>query len=394
MSELLYNSILANLTEDEIIEINDRVVKNTEAAYLFVKKLPSSSKRKAKRLLAYAIIIFQLGEPVVPYAAAVMMPLPPTAIHRLSHLNQNEIISNTNGSIQIATILESKVDKIKLTDNQIKQFNNLAIQLNSGSINIEEAFLQIRGGDGLTDLAAVIAFVIFVNWYNSSFGAEAFPVNPLPHQDPFGWLNGKYYSKNTWNSQSQSNLPSRFERDTLARMKQMCAASADENGFVMSYDEAYNLVKETYSGSMQVTENFKITNWQAASHLYHGTGVGVNPEDFGITQKELMKIIDEGFIKYVQRGNKLPSLEHVRAYQKSLKDICLDPSTDRRDDSEYYYKHGVSPTTTFKNGDYLVAFNQTTGDLITGDKQRGGTTKKFLQTNKLGSKEWIDKWSK
>jgi hypothetical protein len=50
-------------------------------------------------------------------------------------------------------------------------------------------------------------------------------------------------------------------------MKQMCATSADENGFVMDYDEAYNLVEETYSGSIQVTEDFKITEWQAASHL-------------------------------------------------------------------------------------------------------------------------------
>ena len=66
-------------------------------------------------------------------------------------------------------------------------------------------------------------------------------------------------------------------------------SSVDENGFVMNYDESYNLVKETYSGSMQITENFKITDWQAASHLYHGKGVNVNPEDFGITQAELIK---------------------------------------------------------------------------------------------------------
>ncbi len=123
--------------------------------------------------------------------------------------------------------------------------------------------------------------------------------------DPLGWANGKYDSRNA------GNPPSRFERETLDRMNQMCAASADENSFVMSYDEAYNLVKETYSVSMQVTEDFKITDWQAASHLYHGKGVGVNPEDFGITQAELIKIQDEGFIKYVQRGNKLPSRDFI-----------------------------------------------------------------------------------
>jgi hypothetical protein len=38
--------------------------------------------------------------------------------------------------------------------------------------------------------------------------------------------------------------------------------------------------------------------------------------------------------------------------------------------------------------------NQTTGDLMTGDKQRRGTINKFDETNKIGSKKWIDKWSK
>lgn len=47
-------------------------------------------------------------------------------------------------------------------------------------------------------------------------------------------------------------------------MKQMCAASADENSFVMNYEEASNLVKKTYSGSMEVIEDLKITYCQAA----------------------------------------------------------------------------------------------------------------------------------
>jgi len=51
-------------------------------------------------------------------------------------------------------------------------------------------------------------------------------------------------------------------------MKQMCAASADENGFVMDYDAAYNLIKETYSGSMQLTEDFQIGDWQVLKHIY------------------------------------------------------------------------------------------------------------------------------
>ena len=110
------------------------------------------------------------------------------------------------------------------------------------SITMEEAVLRLRGGDGLTDVVAVLAFVIFMNWYDSLFGVEAFQANPLSHQDPFGWLSGKYDSKNAGNGQCLSHPPSRFERETLHTMKQMCADSADENGFVMNYNEAYNLI--------------------------------------------------------------------------------------------------------------------------------------------------------
>jgi hypothetical protein len=69
-----------------------------------------------------------------------------------------------------------------------------------------------------------LAFVIFINWYDSLFGVKAFQANILPHQDPFGWLSGKYDSKNAGNGQCLSHPPSRFERETLHTMKQMCAA--------------------------------------------------------------------------------------------------------------------------------------------------------------------------
>ena len=164
------------------------------------------------------MFIFQLGQPLVPCAAAVMLPLPPVAIHRLSPIEQDRILSNKNSYHQIATISGSKVDKIRLTNDQIKQFNNLALQLNSGSITMEEAVLELRGGDGLTDVVAVIAFVIFMNWYDSLFGVKAFQANPLPHQDPFGWLSCKYDYRNV--GPSPSRPPTSLEMEKPAAMPQ------------------------------------------------------------------------------------------------------------------------------------------------------------------------------
>ena len=173
MNAFLYYSISEGLTKENLIEIDKQVKKNRERVQLFVKELPLNSKRKAKRLRLYIVFMFAISQPLVPCAAAVVMPLPP-AIHRLSPIEQDRILSNKNGYPQVAIIPELKVDKIRLTNEQIKQFNNLALQLNRGSITMEEAVLGLRGGDGLTDVVAVIAFVIFMNWYDSLFGVESF----------------------------------------------------------------------------------------------------------------------------------------------------------------------------------------------------------------------------
>ena len=44
---------------------------------------------------------------------------------------------------------------------------------------------------------------------------------------------------------------------------------------------------------------------------------------YGITQEQLMEIGKPGGLpEYVRKGNKLPSIEHVKAYQEALKNIC------------------------------------------------------------------------
>ncbi len=77
-------------------------------------------------------------------------------------------------------------------------------------------------------------------------------------------------------------------------------SSPDENGFVMDYDTAYNLIKETYQGSLQITNEQSIDYWQACKKIYHAIDFGINPEDYGMSQKQLMEISDPGgLIRYV-----------------------------------------------------------------------------------------------
>ena len=192
MSALFYYGISSDLTEDEIIEIDKQVARNRQEVYLFLTKLPLNGKRKSKRLFLYGIFLFHLGQPLS--AAAVVTSVPTQSINRLYSIEGSRTITNTR-CFQIASIPSSKVDKIRFTNEQIKQFDGLTRQLSNGFITMEEAILQLRGGSGLTDIAAVIAFYIFVDWYDLVFGVKAFQVTPLPHQDPFGWLSGKYNRK-------------------------------------------------------------------------------------------------------------------------------------------------------------------------------------------------------
>ena len=114
MSALLYYSISSDLTEDEIIEVDRRVAKNREAVYLFFRELPSNSKPKVKRLFHYGMFLFQLSQPLVPYASSVMFP-PPTGVTNIE----------------------------RIIDYEIRQGNNLENDQNSGKIIVQTGSVKI-----------------------------------------------------------------------------------------------------------------------------------------------------------------------------------------------------------------------------------------------------------
>ena len=209
--------------------------------------------------------------------------------------------------------------------------------------------------------------------------------------DPFGWLSGKYDSKNAGNSQSLSHPPSRFERETLHTMKQMCAASADENGFVMNYDEAYNLIKETYVGSMQITEDCKITDWQGAKKAYHfQKGFGIDLGKYqNISKEDLVTLqnTDGGLIPYVQKGGKLPPIELIKDCQQKIYDFCHLENTEINRDVTHYGKNtGETPCIMFFNREtrQIALFNKTSGDLITAEKFRQNYFTKCIDSGQVG----------
>ena len=370
-------------------QCGNRLVLITDSSVVFVKNVTLNGKSKVKRVLVYGMVLFQLGQPLVPCAAAIILPLPPP-IERLSTFQER----TKNCYPQIAHIPAPKVDKIRLTNDRIKQFNNLALQLNNGSIKMEEAILQTRGGDGWVDVIVFIVVAIFLNRCS-----DAFQVTPLPHQDTFGWINEKHDRKPT---QHTSRKSSRFDLQSASVNENMCPELADEK-FVMSYQEAHNLVAQTYPGYLEVDESCRITDWQAAKHMYHANGMGVDSADYGFTQRELELIRGEpgckrgGLIAYAQRGYRLPPIEMVRDYQLRLKESC-ETAPIKRTNVPYYDVNGGWQATVFatpnenNSSGIVIVFNESTGDLITGDTQKRASFNRFIDENYLGGTKWMLKW--
>ena len=111
----------------------------TDSSVVFVKNVSLNGKRKAKILFVHGMFLFQLGQPLVPCAAAVMLPLPP-AIERLSPFEQDRILGNKNSYPQIASIVKSKTDKMVLTDRQIEDLNIICYKLQNGSITLDRQY--------------------------------------------------------------------------------------------------------------------------------------------------------------------------------------------------------------------------------------------------------------
>ena len=257
--------------------------------------------------------------------------------------------------------------------------------------------MELRGGT-INEVVGVFIVVVFLNWYDSLFGAEAFNTVHPPHLDPVGWLQGRYNKPfGPDDSDPRTPTPTSTQIAVIPTKAQefndiSLNFNKPRSQYVMTKGEALGLIAKTYPGQMEVTDNERITDWQAAKHLHHGIGVGVDPEMYGMTQEQLTDLSKDGLTEYVRKGNKLPSIEHVKAYQEALKNIC--ENSQKRTDSKYYYKHGVTPATVYydEHNRIIVCFNQTTGDLITGDRQREKVFNRFMAHNTLGALEWITKW--
>jgi hypothetical protein len=110
-----------------------------------------------------------------------------------------------------------------------------------------------------------------------------------------------------------------------------------KENYILSHDDAIAILEARYGSNFIVVSNgeFKIQEWQAVKKLEHAVCFGINPADYSFSQDQAKEINAKGgIVDYVRKGNKLPSLDLIRAYQNAIKNFCEDRNqSDRNDES-------------------------------------------------------------
>ena len=106
-------------------------------------------------------------------------------------------------------------------------------------------------------------------------------------------------------------------------------------------------------------------------------------------QEAVLKL--RALIAYARREYRLPPIEMIQDYQLRLKASCKKAPI-KRTKIPYYDVNGVWQTRVFAtppskdSSGIIIVFNKSTGDLITGDKQKDSAFNRFKDENYLGGK--------
>lgn len=157
--------------------------------------------------------------------------------------------------------------------------------------------------------------------------------------------------------------------------------------YLLSFDDAIAILEARYGSNFLTVENgeFKIQEWQAAKKLEHAVCFGLKPEDFGFSQDQAKQINAKGgIVAYVRKGNKLSSLDLIRAYQNAIKNFCEDPNQSVRNDKSTFR---AESSITFFNQEtrQVVIFDQETKIFITAYKLAERSVDEYLTTGNIGS---------
>ena len=129
---------------------------------------------------------------------------------------------------------------------------------------------------------------------------------------------------------------------------------------------------------------FKIQEWQAVKKIEHAVRFGLKPKDFDFSHDQAKQINAKGgIVAYVRKGNKLPSLDFIRAYQNAIKNFCEDPNQSVRNDRSTF-RGDLSITFFNKETRQVVIFTRETKIFITAYKLTENSAEEYLRTGDIG----------
>jgi hypothetical protein len=111
---------------------------------------------------------------------SVMLP-PPTAISRIHFTSLDSMVSQTKPSSLIAPVSINQPDKSILKDLQLDEFNQISSKFLDGSISMDEAILQLRGGGKFKDISLIVLYIWLYRLQNNH--VEGFQTIRPPHQE-------------------------------------------------------------------------------------------------------------------------------------------------------------------------------------------------------------------
>lgn len=278
---------------------------------------------------------------------------------------------------QHAPIINPRLDKIVMMANN-RMIPLIYINGHYSYIN-EQLLKKLRAGDLAANITVIaIGVVVYIMFQLS--GVDAFQIianwnapQPSPTFGPGPSSSSTQLSVIPTKAQEFNDMSLSFNE------------SKTKFSFVMTRDEALKLIEETYPGQLEITDNKRFSDWQAAKKIYHASDFGINPEDYGMTKYNIMRLNRIGLTKYVREGHPLPPIKLVKDYQMAVKNMydhaehCDGKFSSRGEQKIHETSYSYNEITR-----QIAGFNKETGDIITAGKYSPRAFDRFLDTKHLG----------
>ena len=278
---------------------------------------------------------------------------------------------------QHAPIINPRLDKIVMMANN-RMIPLIYINGHYSYIN-EQLLKKLRAGDLTANITVIaIGVVVYIMFQLSGVGAFQIIANwNAPQPSPT-------FGPGPSSSSTQlSVIPTKAQE--FNDMSLIFNEPKTKFSFVMTRDEALKLIEETYPGQLEITDNKRFSDWQAAKKIYHVSDFGINPEDYGMTKYNIMRLNRIGLTKYVREGLPLPPIKLVKDYQMAVKNMydhaehCDGKFSSRGEQKIHETSYSYNESTR-----QIAGFNKETGDIITAGKYSPRAFDRFLDTKHLG----------